>query len=357
MADYRNAVDLQNAKDLSFGGVKDTAETLARMLQAKDQLAAQQQFDLNKQDREAAIKQQGDTAKRAAEQEQLKNMFGGSDLASSVRNATDRGNSVKVGDVTIGADPTARLVQQNQHGGAAAISKAQDIYNKRLPKYQDMASKMSEGLTAVNDPTQIGSAGAAKSMLISGVAGMSRYNQNEGSDLMPSSVLQRINQFANSLGADSNPLTDKQRASINALMVEGLKGLQKSHAVTKASALGAYQTSPYYDAAKGDALERSLGAPFDKQLNDQLEQYGKYGQQQPQMAPPQAQSGGMLDKLKSMFSMGSHPAQPQQSTPQPQQPSAMQTPSQTMRVVHKQSGQTGTIPANEYDPNVYDKVQ
>lgn len=49
-----------------------------------------------------------------------------------------------------------------------------------------------------------------------------------------------------------------------------------------------------------------------------------------------------LDRLKSFFSGGS------------QQPAAQP---QSMRVKHKASGQTGTIPSNEFDPNVYEQVK
>lgn len=317
MADYRNQQDIENAQNYGFGSVLNQANSLANLLTAQKQLEAQQQFDLNKQDRAEALKQKADEAKRKAEGQQLRQMLGLPPEASDAQVgevARKQGQSLKVGDVTIGQDPTTRLIQQQQHGQASAIQNAQNIYNKRLPKLQDMASKMHDALTAVNDPNQIGSAGAAKSMLISGVAGMSRYNQNEGSDLVPSSFLQKVNQFANTLGDGKNPLTDSQRRSINALLMEGMKGLQKTHDITRESALGAYQTSPYYEPTRGEALKSSLGAPFGKQLEDEMEQFKNYNAPVQQMAAPQPTS--ILDKLKGLFGGGSAP-QPSQTSPTP----------------------------------------
>lgn len=50
--------------------------------------------------------------------------------------------------------------------------------------------------------------------------------------------------------------------------------------------------------------------------------------------------------------------QVQQGLPKPQQPQQTQPAQpQMLRVKHKASGQTGTIPANEFDPNTYEQVK
>lgn len=234
------------------------------------------------------------------------------------QNRGSGGGTVKVGGVSVGEKEFNPYQQQAQAGKneEGAYQKAYSTYNKGIGKLPSAIGKIAEGMSAVNDPNQVGSAGAAKSMLISGVAQMNRYNQDEGRDLVPSTWLQKATQYANQLGDDKNPLTPTQKASINSLLAEGLQGLQQQHEAIKQNALGQYTGSRYSDPNRAKMLQDSLGKPIDNQISSTMEK------NKPIPVNPSIQSGGtptpqpsMLDKLKSYFGGGQ--AGPQQPVPPP----------------------------------------
>lgn len=309
MADYRNAVDTQNNKNAD---VPSQLNKLAEFLNQREQFKAQQSQELLKQQLGHQYDIDKDTQKRSAEQKQLQEMMGSDNLGDAMAQATKHGQSVHMGDITVGQDPYSKLVQGNQKGLASAIATSNNQYMKSLPKLQGAAQKIHEGMALINDPKQVGSAGAAKSLIISGVAEMNRYNQQEGSDLVPTTSLQKLQQYANSMGDDKNPLSDAQRAAINHMFVGALGSLKQKHDVLRQSAIGTFETSPYYDAGRGEALKKSMGAPLDAQLNNDMQQYAKYGADQQMMSPPGQQSGpsGLLGKLKNLI-------MPKQAAPQP----------------------------------------
>lgn len=320
MADYRSQVDVNNQKALGMGSVIDSANSLADFLKQSQQFKDAQAQELVKQQKGHENDIDKDVKKRTAEQQQLMDMMGATNLKDAMSEATRRGQSIHMGDVSVGQDPYAKLVQNDKKGLSSAIATSNNQYMKNLPKLQGAAQKIHEGMALINDPKQIGSAGAAKSLIISGVAEMNRYNQQEGSDLVPSTSLQQLQQYANKLGDDKNPLSDTQRAAINHMFVGALGSLKQKHDVLKQSAVGTFETSPYYDAQHGEALKRSMGAPLDAQLNNDMQQYAKYGADQ-QMMPPPGQNPptakpGFVNKMRTDLANLLSPKPSPQAPPQ-----------------------------------------
>lgn len=252
--------------------------------------------------------------------------------------------------------------QKSQESGA--MKHAFDTYMKAFPDVQKRAQSASEGLEAINDPNQVGSVGQAKTLMIKNL-GMNRYNQQEGNALVPTQFGQVVHQIFNAVGADNNPLTDTQRAALNSVFQNGFQQARKQHQMAKANAMQSYSLSGFYDPAEGEKLKSQMGADFDQQLDAIQERYKnvpKTGGYQPGASQvPQPQDQGLLGKLGSFLGIS---GKPQQQQPQPTPQSAQQpntanpsTPQGQMRVRHKPSGQTGTIPANEFDPNVYEQVK
>jgi hypothetical protein len=142
-------------------------------------------------------------------------------VQKQAQDASKHGSKItaKLGDASFGdseaVDPALKMMAGNQKQDLAAGGKAVAIYNRLVPKLQEQHAKLEEGLSAVNDPNQIGSVGAAKSFLISGAAAMNRYNQTEGDALVPPSIVNKMQEMANSFGDDANPLTPQQRQSIS----------------------------------------------------------------------------------------------------------------------------------------------
>ncbi len=254
-------------------------------------------------------------ARNAAEQQ--RNM----DMAKQIVDDNAKaGRSVnaRVGDVDISQkeeSPLKYLMQSQQRGGKA-LSHAYDTYMKAFPDVQKRGQAVSEGLEAINDPQQIGSIGQAKTLMIKNL-GMNRYNQQEGNALVPNTAASVIHQIFNTVGAETNPLSDTQRQALNSVFQNSLQLTKKQHEMAKKNALGSYMNSGAYDPAQGEQFKSQVGADFDKQLGEVEEKYKKVPVTQGYQ-PNAQQQPGMIDRLKSMFT-GS--PQPQQSaSPQGQAP-------------------------------------
>lgn len=315
---------------------------------SKEKLLAQQQAGQGQ-----LLQQKADLAK----QEQERNINTLQDLLG--KSTPGHKMNFKVGDVSGGEsdENPLKYAFQDQKLQGKALSHAYDIYAKGLPDLNKKIQASSEGLDIINDPSQIGALGQARSLMLRSM-GMNRYNEQEASKSLPPSLFGTVKQMfqgaegwsgnptdANKFG-DVNPMNALQKKAADSFFRGNLKSAQDQHQLLKKTALGSYQQSGFYDPARAVDFQATVGKDLDDSLNKRLmpgpnAQVSNQQSQLPKTPQPQ-QPSGPLDKLKSMFSMG--------GASQPQQPT-------TIRVKHKASGQTGTIPANEFDPNTYEQVQ
>lgn len=258
----------------------------------------------------AAIKKQQQSEESAAAQKIYQNVNQGEGSKASV----------KYGDTSISTqeENPMKYQMQQQKAGNKALSHAYDTYMHAFPEVQKRAQSAQEGLEAVNDPNQIGSIGQAKTLMIKNL-GMNRYNQQEGNALVPNQLSGIVHQIFNFAGDGSNPLTPTQRQAMNTVFQGTLQSVRKQHEMAKSNALGSYMNSGYADPVQAQQFKSSLGQDFDKQMNDLTERY-KQVPVNPGYTPPApgtsaAQPPSMVDKLKSMFGMGSQQSQPAQQAP------------------------------------------
>lgn len=147
-----------------------------------------------------------------------------------------------------------------------------------------------------------------------------------------------------------NPYTEAQRANhiklLQQLSAAPLGNVQRNLDAVRANA---QQHAPFL--SRTGQLESVLG-----NIGSQIEGY--YPQKINDQPPAESQVGNVIKKA---FGMG-QPKPQLQSLQQlaPQQPKAPVPPMSgqtgTIRVKHKASGQTGTLPASEFDPNQYEQL-
>ncbi len=335
MPDYRNAAAGAGLQQL-LQGLQPLNDYANEQAKQRNALALQKnKAELGKQEQETNI-------------QTLK------DLISNVKPGQKM--NFKVGDVSGGEtdeNPAKYLFKQSQ-GSAKAASHAYDTYSKGLPDLNKKAQASTEGLQIINDPTQIGALGQARSLMLRAM-GMNRYNDSEAAKSLPPSLYGTVkNMFQGAEGwsgspedagkfGDVNPMNSLQKKAADSFFRGNLKNVQDQHDLLKKTAAGSYRMSGYYDPAVGQDFDNNVGKDFDNYINKSLApKPGAIPINQQSPLPQQPQPSGPLDKLKSMFGMGAKP-----------QPQAQQL----MRVKHKATGQTGTIPAQEFDPNTYEQVQ
>lgn len=282
-----------------------------------------------------------------------------SDL-QGLKNLRDAGlgadtTSAQVGGTHIGMDPTAKLAVGDRKGEEAAYQKAQHVYMSGLPKLQQTAQAASEGLDFTNDPKNIGSLGQARTLMLKSM-GMNRYNENEAKAVLPPTLYGAVANVFNAAGGDAAPLTENQRQNINQFFKTQLDGVKSQHDMLKQNALQNYSGSTYSNPQRAQMLGQTMGAPMESALSKSTSRYQAVPQTQgPNLTP--TPNPGMVDKLKDFLGYGKKPAV---AAPVPQaapaQSAALGSPQNTagsLRVKHLGSGQTGTIPASEYDPSQY----
>lgn len=218
--------------------------------------------------------------------------------------------SVKVGDISVGADPMARALLASDKGEENARQKAIANYNKSLPKLQATFQAANEGIQFVNDPRNPGSLGQARTLALKAM-GMNRYNENEAAAVVPPALQGTISQLFNQAGGDLNPLNPAQRAALNQFFKQQLHTTKKQHDLLKQASLETYDSSRYAGAVGHQQLSNRLGGGF----NQALEDADKQNAQLPATSGPNmaaAPNPGPLDKLKAFLGLGGQtPAAPQ----------------------------------------------
>lgn len=217
------------------------------------------------------------------------------------------GGSVKVGDVTVGADPYAHMIGKQQSGDAAARMQAQKIYNSGLPKIQAVAQAAREGLDSVNDPQNIGSLGQARTLMLKSM-GMNRYNEQEAKAVLPPTLFSYASSLFNQGGDDSSPLNAAQRSNINQFFKGQLDNANTQHSMLKQNAMGVYTSSPYMTQQGMQAMS-GLGAPMEASFQQAQTKYKDVPVTQgPDLTSKPTPS--LFDKLRGFLSgAGSAPAQ------------------------------------------------
>ena len=209
------------------------------------------------------------------------------DLATAKKaiDMAPEGASVKAGEVSVGQDPYSRMMIMQQNMGIKAVKGATDYYNKNVGKLQQQAQAAEQGLASVNDPSNMGSLGQARTLMLKSM-GMSRYNDNEAKAVLPPTIYSTISGFLNQAGGENNPLNAQQAQVVNTFFKHTLNAVQQQHEMLKNSALTEYQMQPGADPQRAQALQGQMGKPFDAYLS-QLGQ--KYQGGQPAQAPSPAQ--------------------------------------------------------------------
>lgn len=291
MADYTNPLDQQNQRSLGIGATLDSANKLAEFLRQKQQFEAQQEQPFKLAQQKAQLGQQ----------EQQRNL----DIAKQfIEENTKQGRNmgIKVGDVDIKQqeENPLKYLLHSQQSGNKALQHAYDMYAHGQPKIQERLGAISEGLDAANDPQQINSIGAAKTLLIKSL-GMNRYNQQEGNQLVPPQLGSTIHQIYNALGGEMNPLTASQRDAVVKTLRNGLQATKASHQNLKGMALGSYKTSGYYDPNSASNLQSMMGQEVDKSIDELDKKYSQPVNQMPTGSGVPQQPPSMIDRLKGMF--------------------------------------------------------
>lgn len=174
------------------------------------------------------------------------------------------GESLKAGEISIGSDPTAHLMQANQRGEAAAIKQAQDLYSKAVPDLRKKMTAINEGLDAVNNPNDPGALGKARTAILSSM-GMNRYNENEAKAILPPNMYSTASGLFNMGGDDSNPLSDVQKKATNSFFTGQLDNIRQQHSASKQSAINAAMSSPFATQMTSQRLA-NLGQPEEEYL-------------------------------------------------------------------------------------------
>jgi hypothetical protein len=332
---------------------KDLAQYLAAGASGQNQFV-ERDTELAKQDRDAALKKYLQAQepviagqKATAEDNSHLNTLQRPEL----QNLVNDGGSVKAGDIAVGGSPKALMTAGPQEANKF-LKTAQGAYkgiNDQLDAAKATIDALDKG-NAVSDKVALINeariaAGQGGSRAISHLVDLLSGGQTAASDFQG-----KVNWLMNTPNIPT--LQPAQRNAIREAVHARLPQLEEQHKQTAAQLMQQGPViAPHADYA---SLIGSLTTPTQQKLDSLKKMQADYtaqrGQMQPQppiSQPAQANANPTtLDKLLSFFKGGNQPAQPQQAPA-----------SGTIRVRHKASGQTGTLPASEFDPAQYEQVQ
>lgn len=284
------------SKAAAQGEESSAANALKRYLTLKEpQLAGQKQAAQNKANL--------DTVQTPEAQDMIRN-----------------GGSVKVGDLTFGADPYAHLAGKQQSGEDAAYKHAVDIYQKGVQSAGTSVQALHTMLGALqsNDPSSIGQIRTA--MVLAN--GFKRYNDNEGTALTPDDKQADVSGLLGKYGISlkDSTLSDVTRANVLRFANNKLDDLQDAHGTLKSQAQGAYAGSRFADQQKAANLGAQLGGPVDQQLQQMKQRFSQFHDQAIPQTPAQgsnAPSQGLAGYFKNLGSalVGGGSSQPAPAAP------------------------------------------
>ncbi len=225
----------------------------------------------------------------------------------------NNGGSAAAGDLHVGADPYAHVQQNQLKGEAQAIAAANKQYASGLPKIQQVVQAAGEGLEATNDPTNPGSLGQARTLMLKAM-GMNRYNEEEAKAVLPPTLQGYVSGLFNQAGGDQTPLNEVQRQNINQFFKTQLGTAKQQHDALKANAMNAAMSSPYANPSTTPAHLQGLGAPIDQMLQTTSQRFSQVPKTQGPNLTAQP-NPSVVDRLKGYLGLGGASSQP----PAPQQ--------------------------------------
>lgn len=295
------------------------------------------------------------------------------------------GGSARVGELSSGADPYVHMLQRQQSMEANQGKQLYQTAQKQVTPIEQQLQAMSTMHQLLDDPNSVDQKqmGVLQARLAEGPG--QRLLQSVVKSLgAPDSVSGDVNKASNYLfgqaksgftADQSNAMRQnlfKRQSEVEAAYSDGKDQFMKG-APMLAPQLGPDKVQQAIGAATihSDNLLKGLHSrqqAFESQQGSQvvpqnlppqqatpssgspsvLQRLGNFLRPQGAIQPPQPQAAPQQAPQKPLNSVGAMNSTPNQS------PS---TGNATIRVRHKATGQTGTLPSQEFDPSVYDKVQ
>lgn len=338
MPSYRRDNPLEGLAQM-IGVGNEGAKIMMDAVARERQLAQQKQMPgIEEQANEQLMKSTSAT-KQLAGQEQLKNMLG---LVKSGQIPEGAGINMGEGGPSISRQPNLGMYDLKKQQIDTA---QQNKYSKSLEKYSDLSGAAQDLETITNRDGKGGIFTNPNAQMISGGKVISAIPDSmlgmaELTGAAPAGTAEerkalaryRLSMGHALTGARMNPTMQKAIQDSFGGMASGdpnlmAKGLRGSGRILG----GTIKT------VQGGFSPEVRGYVHDQGNGDPMELFGKIP---PENAPP-----------------SNYISPPAGSGQQQAQPRPQQSAPQSMRVKHKASGQTGTIPSNEFDPNVYEQVQ
>ena len=218
------------------------------------------------------------------------------------------------------------MINKALEGDNAARMAAGKAYMSGAGKLQESTQALSEGLDAVNDPSNKMSRGQALGTLTRGL-GLSRFpNKEEAAQLLPQSLQGMASEFENWAGDTKNPMNPADVAAYNSFAKSLLVSNKQQHDVVKKNAVGLYQRSPFA-TPQGMQEMSQMGAPMDQEFNGLQQKYAPAAQTrqvtdtagagQPNQ-PIQNQPTGIAGFFSKLRGGGASQGPTPQAAPQPQ---------------------------------------
>jgi hypothetical protein len=252
---------------------------------------------------------QGDAAKRKAEQKQLMAMYGVDNLGDAMDAATSKGQSIKMGDIGVGQDPTLRLRNQS----SIQSKRLGDFAKQHLKPVGDILESLERTHSLLDVPSAINDKkiGVQMARFVEGPGQrlLERVIQSMGADkgTLEGSAQQKLNWLT---GAANSGLTPDQRNKMRESLHQYFDSVAEDYGQAK-DKFSAYAPSLGHDLDPVDRqrmVDSEIGL-HDKRLRglskrreDYLKQAGtntEYGKPQPvQHESPT----GPIDRLMNWLS-------------------------------------------------------
>lgn len=364
MADYRSKIDEANAEALGPQGVMQALKAMGD----RRAMAQRQQAEFGNQQDLLKLR---DMLQQQEQQRNIDKAMNLHDQLNKNRGAFGARANVKIGDVDVSESQPGVGMYMKEMGSEA--NKAQGLVDKALkPKKEALdAAENSLNLLDNGDEASFKQALMNEAKLYGGSRGVATLIK----------VLDPSGNIPGLAATVGNFLSGKGEITATPDMMNNLRKaiytrtqqIGQDYQNLKPQLQKQIQLQSPMTAQMGNIkpLQENSFGDFDSQLDrlskkkqDYIDQataaanQGKatYSNPQPPYSPKQGVFSQIADRvgqgLAGLFGGGkqSQPAQ------QPNSLSGMMQP-QTIRVRHKASGQTGILPANEFDPSQYEKIQ
>ena len=274
---------------------------------------------------ESKLKQQSDEARRASEESQLMRMFGAKNIGEAIQKATEQGQSIKTGDISVGADPMARLATQMPGKMGEEARKVGEMADKHFKPFK---SQLEAGENTLNYLNQ-GNPYADKAALVneatmllggSGSRGVASIVATlSGDPTMAGNAVKAMNWLNNTANVQMQPA---QRNALREMVLQRMPAVQQQYQSAKKQFAGLAQSYAPLHASQGnlDPLVSNFTSPMDESMNRLNQMNTEYMKQKAQAGNPNVANPAQfnpqpttLDKLKKFLAPGRQSTQP---TPQ-----------------------------------------